>query len=301
MQKASCILMMIIFLLLLGESSAKAQQGSFTIRNLLIAPVEVSFTFVSSQGKKVISLKPGDEFHIDWLDSMSGRRLSGFTVKEKNDQFPSVMTVAFNTKNEGVYAVGNISNITNKLFTFIYSTHSKYARVFGGYEYLTLNLTSNKLNGNFRKTCNILKSPSENEIHASCESKFYAMNNNIFIGMKALKQASKLADGLPLQFDNSELQCTIKQFRVCDLLMLTPEEKNKDLPPGNYLNNSSMAYFDRPHHILLAETYPDITVIFFDKLVTKLRNISYFSYLDLTGKTCKNISWNNEHQLVCSK
>ncbi len=301
MPKASRILLMIIFLLLLGESSAKAQQGSFTIRNLLIAPVEVSLTFVSIQARKVITLKPNQEFHINWLDSTSGRRLSGFTVKEKNDQFPSVMTVAFRVRNEGVYAVGNISHIINKLFTFVYSTHSKYARVFGGYEYFSLNLTSNKVYGSFIKTCSLLNSPNEDEIHARCRSGSYDLNSAIFVGVKALKQASKLAGSLPLQLENSEIRCVINRYGICDLLMLTPGAKKQDLPQGDYLNNSSMTYFDRSHHILLAETYPDIKTLYDDTRIIKFLNTTYFSYLDLTGKTCKNIFWNKEHQLVCSK
>ncbi len=280
-------------------SSVNAQLGSFTLTNLLNHPVEATFSFVNIQAKKTITIQPNDTFHIHWLTSSVNRRLAGFTLKEKNNAFPAMMTGSVNVRNEGVYAVGAIKSMQYPLFSFNYAIH-KSAVVFGGSESITMELTGHSLSGSYKNSCKniVIKG---NEMHAICaigpqwhegRDGYYcnhlAHYKATFIGIKALAKAT-FQGNFSLNPNNG--WC----YRRTHCFNLGGMEKN--LPSGTYLKSSVMASFDQIHHLLVAAKISNIIYTESDGMCG---DITYFSMLDLTEKSCKDIIWDKDNQLACN-
>ncbi len=280
-------------------SSANAQLGSFTLTNLLNHPVEASFSFVNIQAKKTITVQPNNAFHIQWLSSSVSRRLAGFTLKEKNNAFPAMMTDSVNVRNEGVYAVGSIKSVQSPLFGFNYAIH-KSAVVFGGSESITMKLTGHSLSGPYKNSCkNILI--NGDEMHAICsignppwhghdydwKCFNHADYTATFAGINALAKGY-----LQGQFSFNPYNGWCDKMYCFNLGTV-----DKNSPSGTYIKSSIMASFDQIHHLLVAAK---VSNRYIDGN-GECGYITYFSLLDLTGKNCKDISWDKDNQLACNK
>ncbi len=280
-------------------SSANAQLGSFTLTNLLNHPVEASFSFINIQAKKTVTIQPNDTFHIHWLTSSVNRRLAGFTVKEKNNAFPAMMTGSVNVRNEGVYAVGAIKSMQFPLFGFNYAIH-KSAVVFGGSESITMELTGHSLSGSYKNSCKNIAIKGD-KMHAICSiggppwheygSGWFCHDQAdytaTFVGINALAKAYLQGH---FSFNPYNGWCN-KMF--CFNL----GRVDKNLPSGTYIKSSVMASFDQMHHLLVAAKISNRYI----EGNGECAYITYFSLLDLTGKNCKDIVWDKDNQLACNK
>lgn len=305
MLRSRKIVIALLCLFPLFTLNARGLLGSLKITNMLEIPIDVTLTFLSTQGQQHDIVQPNHSISAPWLTPVTtGRRLKTFTVKAVNPSFPSEISGKINVKNEGVYAVGKLYDLSTKnILGFDYSIHGS-AKVFGGSESVNLTFNKTEFVGPFRDSCKNIKQ-EKTELRAECSEggppwhyidgwncHDHLSYQAILKGTDLLAQAVAHKEG-PFVITNRP----IYKGNWLEKTFLGVGNKGKGLPPGTYLHNTTMAYFDKKNNILLAECINSKRTIANDLCVSQAN----ISSLDLTGKTCSDIICDNKMQLTCKQ